>query len=367
MPPIQICPFDPAFASPARWEAFHACRRAIADELSPGDPVLSDEETRIELLRPVPLRDVRRWVAVMGDEIIGSAHASFRHPAAPNAAEHAPHVQAGGAVRAAARRQGAGTLLLREVLGLMHELDKTVLTLHAHTAPGHAFLTHAGAIAKHSAVESRAVLAQLDWPRLRAWEETVADSGLAWEIYTSRVPREVLLALLPVFDELLADVPLGALDIPPPRSEISVYDHWYEMMVRTGGAHHLVLLRTPGGAVAGISDATWDSRSPEIVWQAFTGVARSWRGRGVAQALKAALLRHVHARHPEARVMATCNADENAPILSINARVGFAVHRRMVDYQITRTALDTWHQATHKSCEHCMVRARGTSGPSRTQ
>jgi hypothetical protein len=83
----------------------------------------------------------------------------------------------------------------------------------------YAFLTNAGAVVKHSAVESRAVLAQLDWPRLRAWEEAITDSGLTWERYSSRVPREVLLALLPVFDELLADVPRGALDIPPPRLE----------------------------------------------------------------------------------------------------------------------------------------------------
>lgn len=346
MPPLRILPFDPASASPERWQAYHACRRILAEELAPGDPVLSDEEAQIELLRPNPLWDVRRWVAVMGDEIVGSAHASFRRPAAPNAAEHAPHLNAGGAVCTAARHQGAGTLLLWEVLGLMHELDKTVLRLHAHTAPGHAFLTHAGAVVKYSAVESRAVLTQLDWPSLRVWEQAVAELGMSWEIYPSRVPREVLLALLPVFDELLADEPLGALDIPPPRSEISVYDHWYETLARTGGAHHMVLLRTPSGAVAGISDACWDSRCPEFVSQAFTGVARPWRGRGLARALKAALLRHVHASHPEAKVMATCNAEVNAPILSINARVGFAVHRRIVDYQVTRTALDAWRQAS---------------------
>ncbi len=343
MPAIQICPFDPASASPERWELFHACRRAIDEELAPGDPVLSNEETQIEMLRPDPLRDVRRWVAVIGEEIIGFARASLRCPETPNAAEHAPHLHAGGAVRAEARRLGAGTLLLREVLGLMHELDKTVLTVHTHTAPGHAFPTHAGAVAKHSAMESRAVLARIDCPRLRVWEEAAAGSGLTWELHNARVPREVLLALLPVFDELLTDVPLGALDIPPPRSEISAYDQWYETLARTGGAHHMVLLRAPGGAVAGLSDAIWDSRSPEFVWQAFTGVARPWRGRGLGRALKAALLRHIHARHPEARVMTTCNAEENAPILSINARVGFAAHRRLVDYQITRTALDAWH------------------------
>ena len=345
MPSVQVCPFDPATASPERWAEFHACRRAIAEELAPGDPLLSDEETQIELLRPDPLRDVRHWVAVMGGEIIGSAHASFRPPTAPDAAKHTRHLQAGGAVRTAARRRGTGTLLLKEVLELMHELGKTVLTLQAHTAPGHAFLAHVGAVEKHSGLESRAVLAQLDWPRLRKWEEAAEDNGLIWERHDGRVPREMLLELSPVFDELLADMPIGALDIPPPRFEIDFYDRWYEALARTGGAHHMVLLRAPDGSVAGLSDAMWDSRSPQFVSQAFTGVKRPWRGRGLARALKAALLRHVHARHPEGKVMSTWNAEVNAPILSVNARAGFAVQRRMVDYQITRTALDAWRRA----------------------
>jgi hypothetical protein len=32
---------------------------------------------------------------------------------------------------------------------LMHVLDKTVLTLSAHTEPGHAFLKHIGAVEKN--------------------------------------------------------------------------------------------------------------------------------------------------------------------------------------------------------------------------
>jgi RimJ/RimL family protein N-acetyltransferase len=103
-----------------------------------------------------------------------------------------------------------------------------------------------------------------------------------------------------------------------------------------------MLLRAPDGTVAGLSEATWDARAPEIVRQQLTAVARPWRGRGLARALKAALLRQVHEGHPEATVIGTNNAEVNAPILSINARVGFKVAWRNVDYQVTRAALDAW-------------------------
>jgi hypothetical protein len=58
--------------------------------------------------------------------------------------------------------------------------------------------------------------------------------------------------------------------------------------------------------------------------------------------LKAAMLRQVHETHPEATVIGTNNAEVNAPILSINARVGFEVAWRQVDNQVTRDVLNQW-------------------------
>ena len=195
-------------------------------------------------------------------------------------------------------------------------------------------------------MEQRAVFADLDWSLLRQWEDTAAARGLVWERYAGRVPRDVLLALLSTFTDLFADVPLGGLETAPVRWEIDGYDQWYHTLERVGGAHHLVLLRAPDGTVAGLSEAGWDARTPGIVRQQLTAVARPRRGRGLAHALKAAMLRQVHESHPEAAVIGTNNAEVNAPILSINARVGFKVAWRNVDYQVTRTTLDRRLSAT---------------------
>jgi hypothetical protein len=54
------------------------------------------------------------------------------------------------------------------------------------------------------------------------------------------------------------------------------------------------------------------------------------------------MLRQAHECHPEATVIGTNNAEVNAPMLSINARVGFKVTWRNVDHQVTRAALDVW-------------------------
>ena len=136
-------------------------------------------------------------------------------------------------------------------------------------------------------MSSRALLSQLDWPLLRQWEETAKTCGFKWECYAGRAPRKTLLALLPEFTALFADVPLGALQIGPVQCEIEGYDRWYETLDRVGGAHHLVVLRAPDGSIVGLTEAMWDSRTPALIYEHFTAVARPWRGRGLAKALKA--------------------------------------------------------------------------------
>jgi len=54
---IEIHAFDPQTASPELWRSFHACRRALAAELDPDDPLLGDVETEIEMRRADPLYD----------------------------------------------------------------------------------------------------------------------------------------------------------------------------------------------------------------------------------------------------------------------------------------------------------------------
>jgi len=345
----HIALFEPHAANDQLWAAFNETRRAIAREFWPDEPILDDAETRREIVRTNPLVEFRRWMAMEGNEVAGWVRAAFRRPGTPNEKDYARFLWAGGGVRASSRRRGVGTLLLREVHSLMHALDKSVLTMTAHTEPGHAFIRRLGAVEKHSTVEQRAVFGDLDWVRLRRWEAGPAAQGLSWERYAGRVPRDVMIALLPVFTELFTDVPLGGLETGPIRWEIDGYDLWYETLERVGGAHHLVLLRAPDGSVVGLSEALWDIRAPGIVRQQLTAVARPWRGRGLGRALKAAMLRQVHETHPEAMVIGTNNAEVNAPILSINAGVGFAVAWRNVDYQVTRDALDEWERGVSAS------------------
>lgn len=337
---MEILPFDPGAASPAEWAAFHAFRRARAEEDDPGEPVLADAEFEHDARRQGPLWENRRVVAVASGEVVGVVGLGFRRQGTEDYAEFARFLRVWGGVRRDWRRRGVGSALLRPVLAFMRERGKAVATLGADRLESHGFLTAIGAVQKQVEVENRLLLAGLDWDVLMGWE-AAAPPGLRWEVHAGRVPLDRLAALIPSFTTLVGDAPTGELETPRSRYDLQGYVTGYREADRHGSEHLLVML-TDGAEVAGMSEGWWDARFPDRAYQFLTAVARPWRGRGLAKALKARTLRLVRERLPGVVMMTTYNAQSNAPMLSINARLGFVRHKEVGSYQIGPDALASW-------------------------
>ena len=54
------------------------------------------------------------------------------------------------------------------------------------------------------------------------------------------------------------------------------------------------------------------------------------------------MLRLIRSRHPDVRFITTSNANVNAPILSINTRLGFTEHRYTASYQVGPDAIEAF-------------------------
>ncbi len=78
-------------------------------------------------------------------------------------------------------------------------------------------------------------------------------------------------------------------------------------------------------ATAGFTEVGYDARVPTIIGQQSTAVVPAHRGRGIGKWIKARMIERVLAEWPAARYVRTGNAYSNAPMLSINDRLGFKV------------------------------------------
>ena len=334
---IRIEPFDPDTASPDAWAAFHVFRRTRSREDDPGEPSQPDADFEHNARREWPFWKTSRTLALNDGLIVGSIALSVRREGTEDYAAFAPFVTAWGGVLQSWRRQGVATALLRPMLAFMQLNGKATATFHARSPDAHAFLAAIGGLQKQLEVENRLWFAGLDWTELARWE-AASPPHLQWEVHVGRVPLNRLAALIPVFTTLIRDAPTGNLDAPPNRYDLQGYITGYEEADRHGSKHLLVLL-LDGSEVAGMCEGWWDARFPDRVSQYLTAVARPWRGRGLAKALKARMLRLVRDEQPEVKVMSTYNAVVNAPMLSINTRLGFVRHKEIGTYQAGRDAL----------------------------
>lgn len=75
------------------------------------------------------------------------------------------------------------------------------------------------------------------------------------------------------------------------------------------------------GAVVGYANLMLVPGNPNVAWHGMTGVARAWRSRGVATALKRATIAWAMANGLEA--LEGANDIVNAPMRAVNRRLGY--------------------------------------------
>ncbi len=119
-----------------------------------------------------------------------------------------------------------------------------------------------------------------------------------------------------VYCEAVPDVP-GEED-----SEIESLDVWLTThMGSPGDRPEATFVAFAAGEVVGYSKFSLTDAQPTTAHHDLTGVKRSWRGRGVAGALKAAQIRW--AKESGYERLVTQNEERNAPIRRLNERFGY--------------------------------------------
>jgi GNAT superfamily N-acetyltransferase len=151
---------------------------------------------------------------------------------------------------------------------------------------------------------------------LRRIEQPIVTLPDGVEIVSWAERPELAHGMYAVAREAYVDIP-GSED-----SEVEPFDDWLAHdMTGAGDEPAATFVAVAGDEVIGYAKLSLTAAAPTIGYHDLTGVRRSWRGRGVARALKATQI--AWARQNGFEELRTRNEERNAPIRHLNAEFGY--------------------------------------------
>ena len=344
---IKFKPFNPLTCSREEWTLFHEFRKIRHEHINPDDPYTEDSmmekaqmaqaqhpESEIELTSLID-SSTNKQVGQMMCRVFRETSASY---------EGNKHImQFDGIVLPEIRRKGIGTIIMKKVLTFAKNHDKSVLISNAEEEDGKAFLKTIGAQIANSGTENRLKFDDIDWEMVNEWvnEGPKRSPGTDMKLFTS-IHDDIIDEFAKVFTETLNQQPLGDLDINDIIFTPESIREDEKQMSSLGRTKLTYLTVESDGKISGLTVMLYRSDRKTMVKQLLTGVKQEYRGRGIGKWLKAAMLLKTKEDYPEVKIVTTDIATENKPMLSINDRLGYKIHKESISAQLKREDLEKY-------------------------
>jgi mycothiol synthase len=338
-------PFEVERFTQAQWKEMTRYHNEVQAWLFPELP-----EKSVEVLKQIytfkdPRRDVHRVIA-WDDSREKMYGAGGLYTSSEKDPKHEENKHIGTiriTVREPYRRQKVATNILRLLAGKAKELGITTLQGDADLESGTAFCRKCGAKVAGRAFLSRLKIEDVDFDMINQWrrEGEKRTEGVVLERY-STIPEEHIaefISMTTELDELEREIARDSGDEESVEGhfamDVESYYHHARESAKQGVEHVIILSREPDGRFSGMTEVSYNRKTePGVVWQGLTGVRRAYQGRGIGKWLKAEMIAYLKEHYPGMNEIGTGNATTNAPMLSINRRLGFQTVRDNITFKI---------------------------------
>ncbi|MFI6477527.1 GNAT family N-acetyltransferase [Nonomuraea sp. NPDC050663] len=312
-----------AALTPERIPAWHEVVATTAAHDLPGEPLPTLEQVRAQLTTAGLNSRRAGWLALApgGDAAGVAALRLFDAEGQSHLCELEVHV------RPERRREGAGSLLLEAAVSTAgDEGRRSMIGVAADPGPGTEFCAARGfdRVLTFSNLLLDVAFADLDVATPEGYE------AVMWQ---GTVPGELAEAFA-VAKNAMNDMPTGEMDYGVQRWDADRVRTMAEVLADRGDTLMTVAARR-GEELAGFTEIVIRAGETRRALQYDTVVAPEHRGHGLGLWLKAEMVGWLRAEHPGIAEVETDNADDNAHMLAVNNKLGFRLHRRSSEFQLS--------------------------------
>jgi len=344
---VELRPFDPFTATKEEWKSFHEYRYKRYPEVAPGDPITSDEAVEMSLRFMRDEEHIETHTVHLRDNLrkqIGLVRVSHFLKTSPSYEENKHQCNVWNlSLLTPFRGNGIGHKLLRVVLEYAKKHDKELIIGTTSEEHGKRFIRKMNAQEALSGLENRLELKKLDWKMVDDWirDGPIRSPESKIEFFET-CPDDIIEDYCKFYTEVDNQAPREDLDVgdfiitPELRRQHEKYQKEMDVTWLTA------ITREPNGDISGMTEVLYRPSKDPLIYQELTGVSKKYRGSGKGKWLKAVMLREIQKRFPSVTTVDTGNATSNAPMLSINNRLGFKVHKEAIVAQIKTDELEKY-------------------------
>ncbi len=326
----DIQPFNVVTASKEEWISFHKFRRRRSDEILPGDP-LEEDAVYEEWARAVlEENEVKTYVVTLKDnpsETIAWLRMQAIKETSPSYPGNEHFVVVNLTVLKEYRRKGIGLSLLKLVYEFAKDKKKRIIIGGTTTKEGRALNQLIGGSEALEMRVYRLNLDDVDWKMVENWHREGAERSpdATLEFYEA-IPDDILEDFSRKYTEVSNQMPLNELDVGATIYTPELMRKYEKTCRKTGETWLKAIIHEKDGVISGLTDILYHPSKAPLLTQALTGVDQKYRGHGKGKWAKAAMLLKIRETFPDIREISTSIATTNAPMLSINERLGFKLH-----------------------------------------
>lgn len=340
---ITIKEFHPRKSSRGLWNKYHQLNEELLKEIYPKDKLPSREFIETSLISGWPDYYVTIWLIYKDKtekELIGRCSISYIKESSDLFEENKEIGNVYIIIKKDLRKQGIGSKILLEIISKLKEKGCKYFQTTTYYPSGMRFSEKLGAKLTNIETQNRLYLDDVNWLLVEKWiiEGKKGNPDVKIENFFG-VSEEDVDEYCEVMTELENEAPTLEDDEDQKFKEIYTpkrYREFVEEMDKRKFKVFTFRTREVDGTISGMTEIFFSNDcNPERISVGLTGVKKNYRGKGIGKWLKASMMLYIKDNLLDREYIVTGNADHNAPMLSINNRLGFKPYLQRRDYKFS--------------------------------